>query len=287
MQSMAKKKSSKNKYSSIYEKFKNDRKTEGYCLDGIYEVFFPFWSCKQKIVVEKDVELDRFSKIILELINSGINSHSEICSFLGVKEKDFVTMQFHFLIKNELLDEDNEHIYQITPEGISFLKNKTKIQNMETVEFEYLYNDLSMEYFNPANPIDENISKDQKSQFSGYKEFQTHKLTKENIKQIRHENKNKPTLSNIKQSDFAQFFNNQKKDMTFYDFNSKSIDAHKRSILFLLLDYLNEENQHEIEIRQFESSVLKFNKHVLEEKLSTETSKYMKENNEFLNEIKR
>jgi len=294
----------KNKYNNIYQKFKNDKQTEGFRLDGIYEVFLPFWFCKQKIVVEKDVELDRFSKIILELVNSGINSHSEICNFLGIKEDDFVTMQFHYLIKNELLDEEIKNglqSYQITHEGISFLKNKTKIHNMETIEFEYFYNDLSMEmlnivdyqylyndlskeYFNPDNPIDKNISQQKKRRFSGYQVVQTHKLNGGKAKQIPH--KNKPVLSDIKQSDFAQFFNRQKKDMAFYDYDSKNIDAHKRSILFLLLDYVNEENQHDIEIRQFKSSVREFNGYALEEKLSTETSKYVKENDDFINELK-
>lgn len=294
----------KNKYNRIYEKFKNDKKTEGYRLDDMYEVFFPFWFCKQKIVVEKDDELDRFSKIVLELVKSGIKSHSEICSFLGVKEDDFVTIQFHFLIKNELLDEEisnKEQIYQITNEGISFLKNKTTIQNMETIEFEYFYNDLSMEmlnivdyqylyndlskdYFHPDNPIDKNISNNKRRRFSGYQVVQTHKLNSDNIKQIPH--RNKPILSNIKQSDFAQFFNKQKNDMVFYDFDSKSIDAHKRSIVFLLLDYVNNEDQHEIEIRQFKSSVREFSGYVFEEKLSNETSKYIKKDDNFLNELK-
>ncbi|MFL0072646.1 hypothetical protein [Tenacibaculum maritimum] len=271
----------KNKYNNIYQKFKNDKQTEGFRLDGIYEVFLPFWFCKQKIVVEKDVELDRFSKIILELVNNGIISHSGICSFLGIKEDDFVTMQFHYLIKNGLLDEEIENglqNYQITHEGISFLKNKTKTQNMETIDFEYFYNDLSKEYFDPDNPIDKNISQQKRKRFSGYRVVQTHKLNRGNLLQIPH--KNKPVLSNIKQSDFAQFFNSQKKDMAFYDYDSKKNYTHKRSILFLLLDYVNDENQHDIEIRQFKG-------YALEEKLSTETSKYIKKNNDFINELKK
>lgn len=297
-------KSKKDKYRHIYQKFKNDKKTEGYSLDGIYEVFLPFWYCKQKIVVEKDVELDRFSKILLELVHNGIDKHSEICGFLGIEEDDFVTMQFHYLIKNELLDEVIEDVnltYQITHEGISFLKKKKKIANIETVDFEYFYNDLSMEmldivdykylyndmskeYFNPNSPIDKNRSKKRTKNFTGYKVLQTHKLNLNDKNVIPH--KNKPLLSNIKQADFAQFFNKQMTDSSFYDYEDNKIEAHKRAILFLLLDYINEEEQHIIEIRQFRNSVRDYNGNVLEEKLTKAASKYLKNNNTFLNDLK-
>ncbi len=287
-------KDDKNKYQSIYNKFKNHKKTEGFELKKISEIFIPFWYCKQKIVVEKDVEIDRFSKILLELINNNISVHSEICSFLGIKETDFTTMQFHYLLKNELIEEKYEKgnsIYEITHKGISFLKGKSKVQNIETVEFEYFYNDLSMEmldivdykylyndlsqeYFNPREPLDKNTSKNKRKVFSGYQVVQTHKLKGSKIEQLTH--KNRPSLNQIKQSDFASFFNNQKSDMSFYDFDDKDIELHKRSILFLKLEYENDEYQKEYEIRQFKSSVKEFKGNILEEKLSLDLTKRYK-----------
>ncbi len=288
-------KNDKNKYQSIYNKFKNHKNTEGFELKKISEIFIPFWCCKQKIVVEKDVEIDRFSKIILELINSEITSHIEICSFLGIKESDFTTMQFHYLLKNELVEENYENgcaIYKITHKGISFLKGKSKVQNIEIVEFEYFYNDLSMEmldivdykylyndlskeYFNPKDPLDKNISKNKSKVFSGYQVVQTHKLKDSKIEQLAH--KNRPSLNKIKHSDFASFFNSQKPNMSFYDFENKDIELHKRSILFLQLEYENDEYQKEYEIRQFKSSVNDFKGNVLEEKLSLGVTKHYKD----------
>ena len=285
----------RNKYQSIYNKHKNHKETEGFKLKNISEIFIPFWYCKQNIVVEKDVEIDRFSKIILELINSDITTHSEICSFLGIKETDFTTMQFHYLLKNELVEENYKKgnaIYEITHKGISFLKGKSKVQNIETVEFEYFYNDLSMEmldivdykylyndlskeYFNPNEPLDKNTSKNKSKTFSGYQVVQTHKLKDSKIEQLAH--KNRPSLNKIKQSDFASFFNSQKPDMSFYDFESKDIELHKRSILFLQLEYENDEYQTEYEIRQFKSSVNEFKGNVLEKKLSLDVVKHYKD----------
>jgi len=295
----------KNKYQNIYNTFKNHKTTEGYELKGIYEMFYPFWQCKQKIVVEKDVEIDKFSKILLELIKTGINSHSEICSFLGIKEDDFVTMQFHYLIKNDLITESNNS-YNIELKGVEFLKNKRKIQNTETIEFEYfyddlsmelldivdykyLYNDLSKEYFNPDNPIDSNISENKKKQFSGYQVIQTHKLKKNNNNSLPKNHlqfKNRPIFSKINQSDFAEFFNKQKKDMSFYDYDNNKIETHERSIQFLLLEFVNDENQIDVEIRQFKSSVREFGGYVLEENISKETNKYIKTNDDFINELR-
>ncbi|MDE5418461.1 hypothetical protein L3049_10615 [Labilibaculum sp. DW002] len=294
-----------NKHQNIYNSFKNHKKTEGYELKGIYEIFYPFWQCKQSIVVEKDAELDKLSKILLELIKAGINSHSEICSFLGINEDDFVTMQFHYLIKNELITENNSS-YKIELKGLEFLKKKRKIQNTETVEFEYfyddlsmelldiidykyLYNDLSKEYFNPDTPIDKNISKNKKKHFSGYQVIQTNKLKKNNNKSLPKNHlqyKNRPILSKIKQSDFAEFFNRQKKNMTFYDYDNTTIKTYERSIQFLLLEFINDENQIDIELRQFKSSVREFNGYVLEDKLSKETNKYIKKNEDFIKELR-
>ena len=73
---------------------KDDHKTEGYNLKDIFEIDLPFWQCKQNLYVEKDVEIDRFSFIILELVNSGKNKYSEIYDFLGIDEDSFVNILY-------------------------------------------------------------------------------------------------------------------------------------------------------------------------------------------------
>ena len=265
---------SKDEYQKIYEKFKDHKKVEGFDLKCIHEVSLPFWLCRQKIVVQKEIELDRFSKILLELVKEEINSHSEICLFLGIKEDDFTKMQFHFLLKHQLLEEElknNEVIYQITHEGIEFLEKRTKIPNIELIEFEYFYNDLLKEYMSIYEPID----KIKKRQFSGYN-FKNYRTDKH----ITHSNK--PIFSKIKQTDFAQFFNKQHQDQIFYDFDSKRIELHKRFILFLKLVYENKDDGYsEYEIRQSKKSVKKFDGYVLEKKLSESIK-----NKDFVEKIK-
>ena len=134
----------KDKFHKEYEAHK-DHYADHKLVD-IFETYVPYWLCKDKVLVEKEVELDRFSKIILQTIDSGLVKHQDICDFLGVDQDSFVTIQFHYLIKNELIEEvydQNELSYKITYDGISFLKKKKKIKTIDTTEFQYYYNDMA------------------------------------------------------------------------------------------------------------------------------------------------
>lgn len=289
-------KNSKNKvdkrFQEVWERFKDHHKTKGFKLMSIFDIYLPFWQCKQNVVIEKEMELDRFSRIILELVSNKITSHSEICAFLGIDEDSFVTVQFHFLLKNDLIRETEIGFYEITHEGLSFLQNKTKLKNIETVEFEYyitekmdyLKNDLTQDFFDPNFPIDTQVSAKRKSNFSGYIVMQTHQIQKsETAKEIPH--KQKPTFRFVseKRNDFASFFSKQFKDKYFYDFADSELETHKRSICFYGLLYENENNKDDrlLEIRQSPKSVRNFTNSELERTLTEKATKYLKENPEF------
>jgi len=279
-------------FQNVWNHFKDHHKTEGFKLVSIFDIYLPFWECKQNIVIEKDIELDRFSRIILELVNNKITRHNEICTFLGIDEDSFVTVQFHFLLKNDLIRETQIGVYEITHEGISFLQNKTKLKNIETVEFEYyitekmdyLKNDLTQDFFDPNFPIDPQVSKGRKSNFSGYTIMQTHQVQKSEIaKEIPH--KQKPTFRFVSEqrNNFTNFFNKQLKDKNFYDFADSDLEAHKRSICFYGLLFENENNKDEriLEIRQSQKSVKNFINSELEQILTNKATKYLKENADF------
>jgi predicted transcriptional regulator len=281
------------RFQKVWEQFKDHHQTEGFKLVDIFYIYLPFWQCKQNIVVEKETELDRFSRIILELVNSKVTKHSEICAFLGIDEDSFVTVQFHFLLKNDLIRETQIGIYEITHEGLSFLQNKTKLKNIETVEFEYyitekmdyLKNDLTQDFFDPNFPIDTQVSAGRKSNFSGYTVMQTHQVQKsETAKEIPH--KQKPTFRFVSEqrNNFASFFNKQFKDKNFYDFADSDLEAYRRSICFYGLLFVKEENKEEriLEIRQSEKSVKMFSGSELERTLTDKATKYLKENPDFI-----
>ena len=271
--------------------FKDNYKPD-FELKNIFEIYLPFWFCRQNVVVEKGIELDRFSKIILQTIQSGFTKHSKICKFLGVETNSFVTMQFHFLIKHGLLNEtpiSNDTQYEITYEGLSFLERKKKITVVETVEFEYFYNDLTIEFLDKhrfdflvndltkdlvdtSKPLDtKNISERKQKKFSGYKVLERHRLP-ENINEIPH--RNRPY--NLNKVEFANFFNKQYKEASFYDYESNNIETHKRSICFLAFEYEDKTGVKKYDIRHFKKTVIKFDKYEIEENLTKQATEYFK-----------
>lgn len=266
------------KHLDIFNTFKNDKKTEGFELKEIHEIYLPFWYCKQTIVAEKTVALDRFTEIILSTIKAGITIHIEICAFLGVKEDDFVTMQFHYLLKNELLTEKNNE-YTITPNGLKFLNKKHTFQKVKIVDFDYHINDLTKDYFNPLITIDSKVAGKKNNTFFGYKISQSHRLAK-NVKVIEH--KNRPTFSKINQADFAALFNKEHPTMSFYDYENQDVEIHKRAIVFVCLKYVTESNEMEYEIRQFKQTVKKFNGYTIEKNLTKAVNDYYKHKPELL-----
>lgn len=290
---MSKEQTHKQKFHREFTMFKDHRKPD-YELKTIFEIYLPFWFCRQNVVVEREIELDRFSKIILQTIQSGFTKHSEVCRFLGVEPDAFVTMQFHFLIKNNLLNEtpiSNDTEYEITFDGLSFLDRKKKVTAVETVEFEYFYNDLTLEFLDKqrfdflindltndfvdtSKPLDtKNISEGKRKKFSGYQVLQTNLLPPNRI-EIPH--KNKPY--NLNKVEFANFFNKQQTDKSFYDFESNNIETHKRSICFLAFEYEDNTGVKIYDIRHFKKTVKEFDRHDIEDNLTKRTTEYFKKN---------
>ena len=281
------------KFQSLYNGYKHNHNPD-FVLKNIFEIYLPFWFCKTSVVVERDLELDRFSKIILQLIQVGTKKHSKICSFLGIDTNSFVTTQFHFLlthgmISEVLLPDDSE--YSLTHQGIAFLEKKTKLKNLEIIEFEYFvndltleylnkqkidfhYNDLSKEFVNTNSMLDgEKLSKGKQATFSGFKVLETRRLP-ENSTKVPH--KNRPY--NINKVDFANFFNKQFKSSSFYDLEDNEIETHKRSICFLALEYEDATGTKRFDIRHYKKTVNVFADHTIEETLSKKATEFFKNN---------
>jgi hypothetical protein len=275
---------------------KGDHRTENFFLAEILEIDLPFWECKQNVIVEKDVEVDRFSHILLELIDSGINTYSEIFNFLGIEEDCFVNIQFHYLLKNRFIKETVNETLEVTLDGKNFMNKKSKAKKTETEEFEFLMldrfdfikNDMNNEFFDPSKPIDK-ASEGKSNAFSGYKLTQTHKKekTEKDVLAIKHQNIPSYGALASKRSDFSIFFNSQFKEKTFYDFADNKLRQHRRNIRFLALIFISDINSYDIriDIRQFNSSVKKFDrKFALEEKLSKIVTDYYQKNYDELEE---
>ncbi|HRG59343.1 MAG TPA: hypothetical protein PK323_10330 [Bacteroidia bacterium] len=259
-----------------FEMFKNH--LENAKLHDIFEIYLPYWHCKQSIVIDKSVELDRFSIIILQTIESGLIKQTEICKFLGIETDSFVMMQFHYLIKNELIIVDetlSEVTYNITRDGFLYLKRKKKITMTEMVNFTYCYNDLTQKFFKENcslnNEKDELKDLKNSTHTSKFKIKETHK-TEHDIFKIPHAKK----PYNIKNVELAEYFNQQNTDKVFYDVVNKEKEMHKRSICYLAFEYIDENNELIYEIRHFKKTVNNFEKYELEEELSKKVTAYFR-----------
>jgi len=272
-----------------WKEFKDDHSTEGYDLKYVFEIYLPFWQCKQNVIVEKDLALDRFSKILLEFISYyKKSSRSNICQFLGIEEDNFCTKQLNFLENNNLIRDVGSDSYEITHEGIEFLNNRKKPRTMETEEFDYmakekyyfLENDMTNDFFDPLKPIDKQLSSTKKADFSGYKILQTHQEKKQDWIYIKHNNNPTYRIIKEKRTDFSEFYNAMNPSKNFYDFADNAFESHKRSICFLGFWYVNREksDDRKIDIRQFKKSVNEFKNYELERELSKTVTEYVLKN---------
>lgn len=263
------------KYSELYNKFKDHKKTEGYNLKNIKELYFPLWFCRQKIAVEKELEVDRFSRVLLSFIGSKGKSHVEVCEFLGVDEDDFTLMQIYFLTKQGFLIEElyNDNTYYVmSQEGKSFLDKAQKAKQIDEEVISYYYDGLQ-------SVLRANLD-------SVYNVVQSHKFKNTKEKEIMIKHDDKPTLSKIKQVDWNKFYQNltSHENLFFYSFLEKQIETHKRHIPFLAFIYKNKDEEFDIDIRKYEKTVRDFKKHgyELEERLSKSVNKKQKKDEKFL-----
>lgn len=264
----------------LFKQFENHYKTEGYDLVSIFDICLPFWCCKQNIIVEKATTVDRYSKIILNLIKNGIHSYSQICEFLGLAENDFATVQFQYLIKNNFIRE-NVNCYEITFEGLDFLNQKITIPMLDTEIFSFVYNDLTQEMMYVDNYEEVSDTKEENLVASKNILIQTHKLQNEDYIEIIHQNR--PYFGKIEKNIFASFFNKLQKDTSFYDFEDNSIETHKRSIIFKAFLYQLEKGEEmKIDIRQSRKTVKPFTKYEINELLSKKVTQfYIRESKEY------
>lgn len=282
----------KNKrFSTIEKLYKDEYLTEDYILDQVMQIYWPIWKCQQSILIEKELELNRFSRIILELIQCEISSHQEICAFLGIEQDSFLNVQFHFLLKNDLIQTLAEQTYVLTTRGIDFLSRKKVLKKIESIDFEYYIleggdgrsRNIEQVFFDPNVPIDPLLSEKKKIAFRGYRILQGNRLESSNQGlKIAHNTKKRPSFVciNRQRNDFAEFFSTQFKNAFFYDFNMPKVKAHQHFISFLALFYQQKDNPTEIrvDIRHSKQSVIDFGTHVLEEQLSKKATQHFQRN---------
>lgn len=130
----------------LFEKYKNDLGEE-YLLNDIIELAYPKIQTTIDVLVStkpSDV-LQDLHIFLLDTIQTGLNEKSVLCSFLGIEEDDFIIDELYLLIKEGLVDLDNESNYRLTTKGQLFLENQKFIPETSNEKFTFYVDGLTNE----------------------------------------------------------------------------------------------------------------------------------------------
>lgn len=140
------KKNSLSNERKLFDKYKKDL-GEDYLLNDIIELAYPKIQTTIDILVSSkpsDVLKD-LHIFLLDTINTGLNQKAILCSFLGIEDDDFIIDELYLLIKEGLIDLDDENNYRLTTKGQLFLENQKFIPETSNEEFVFYVDGLTKE----------------------------------------------------------------------------------------------------------------------------------------------
>ena len=130
----------------LFNKYKNDLGEE-YLLNDIIELAYPKIQTTIDVLVSSkpsDV-LQDLHIFLLDTIQGGLNEKSVLCSFLGIAEDDFIVDELYLLIKEGIVDLDDESNYRLTTKGQLFLEKQKFIPETSNEKFTFYVDGLTKE----------------------------------------------------------------------------------------------------------------------------------------------
>lgn len=130
----------------LFNKYKNDLGEE-YLLNDIIQLAYPKIQTTIDVLVSSkpsDV-LQDLHIFLLDTIQTGLNEKSVLCSFLGIEEDDFIVDELYLLIKEGLVDLDDDNNYRLTTKGQLFLENQKFIPETSNEKFTFYVDGLTRE----------------------------------------------------------------------------------------------------------------------------------------------
>lgn len=138
------KKSTLSNERKLFDKYKNDLGEE-YHLNDIIELAYPKIQTTIDVLVSSkpsDV-LQDLHIFLLDTIEAGLDEKSVLCSFLGIDEDDFILDELYLLIKEGLVDLNDEGNYRLTTKGQLFLENQKFIPETSNQKFTFYVDGLT------------------------------------------------------------------------------------------------------------------------------------------------
>lgn len=268
----------KKQFQEVWTLYKDEYVKDGLELLEVKELFLPFWKCQQEIVVEKEQALDPFSRVLLSLVEQGVQEHQDIVEHLGLQENSFALTQLFFLIQKDLLRALPFGKYVLTPQGKAFLNEEICINTLEKIVFDYVLMDpmgtgrkqKKGHYLNLKDAIDRVITGQPKASFEQYILRPSYQLWESGLK-IPAERGQQPNFAKIREqkNDFITYLNQCFPHLSFYDFANTSLKSTLQYIAFLGLVYAdNKRTTRHLDVRQYQRSVKGFQHYEKEMQLS-------------------
>ena len=255
----------------IWQEYKDRYQDKGYTLVDVQETYFPIWKCTQELISCSQIPLDGFSRVILQTIEAGKVAHKEICAFLGLDQERFVLGQFHYLLQQDFVRLAEDQTYWITPQGKELLKEQAKVEQLDSIKFEYYIiqgqassrkEKMALQFFNPKQPLNTDLSTAKQANFEGYRVYQSNRLERSSSVQILpHDQNQAPNLSKLRsqKNKLADFFT-KVTGKQWYSFGTGGVKCYPHHLCFLKLLYQKEGDKRAsvIDVRQSPKSVWRF-----------------------------
>lgn len=229
-----------NSLSHIREIYKDLYALEGYQLVEISPVQIVFFRGKKGIYVEKAMDCDRLSSILLRLIQLGMDEEKVILEYLGMEPDDFPRIHFRYLLNQGLIADVDGKMY-ITQLGRDFLQSNSTPRQIERIDFEFYMTYWpsldKLEYVSLQEPIDRDL--DRLQGFSGY----ALSRSAESVKAIPHEANLSPSRIMQDFQRLIEHFHAQNPTSSFYDTTHQLPKVEKYHIHFYALYYTAEATQ--------------------------------------------
>ena len=143
-----KKQQNQSKTAILFDNHKDDLGAE-YSLNDIIEIGYPIVETSIDIISSgkpSDI-LQEVHILIIELIESGVDSKESLAQFLGVSESDFILDELFTLLENGILAISEDDKYRVTTKGEVFVDQQKFIPVTTQEDFKFYIDGLTKEMF--------------------------------------------------------------------------------------------------------------------------------------------
>lgn len=132
----------------LFDNHKDDLGSE-YSLNDILEIGYPIVETTIDVIASgkpSDI-LQEVHILLIELINTGVDSKAALAQFLGVSENDFILDELYTLLENGIIAISEDDKYRVTTKGDIFIEEKKFIPVTTQEDFKFYVDGLTKDIY--------------------------------------------------------------------------------------------------------------------------------------------